>query len=142
MLLRGFTGWKACATIERKWWAVPTLQGKQDAPGHRRDACATIIFPAVSPPLDGGGLFYYFVEKLWSFAAMAPHGQTLDNFLDEFSRLSLEDQEMLLDLLKKRNIEQKRMRIVREVKEAQREYKKGLTKRGTVEDLMRDLESD
>jgi hypothetical protein len=49
---------------------------------------------------------------------------------------------MLLDLLKKRNIEQKRMRIVRDVKEAQREHKKGLTKRGTVEDLMRDLESD
>jgi len=73
---------------------------------------------------------------------MAPLGQTLDNFLDEFSRLSIEDQEMLLDLLKKRNIEQKRMRIVREVKEAQREYKKGLTKRGTVEDLMRDLGSD
>ena len=73
---------------------------------------------------------------------MASLGQSLDNFLDEFSRLSLEDQEMLLDLLKKRNIEQKRMRIVREVKEAQREYKKGLTKRGTVEDLMKDLESD
>ncbi|MDD2901400.1 MAG: hypothetical protein PHU44_03080 [Syntrophales bacterium] len=73
---------------------------------------------------------------------MAPLGQSLDNFLDEFSRLSIEDQEMLLDLLKKRNIEQKRMRIVREVKEAQREYKKGLTKRGTVEDLMRDLDSD
>jgi transcriptional regulator with AAA-type ATPase domain len=73
---------------------------------------------------------------------MPPLGLNLDNFLDEFSRLSLEDQEMLLDLLKKRNIEQKRMRIVREVKEAQREYKKGLTKRGTVEDLMKDLESD
>ncbi|MBI4794539.1 MAG: hypothetical protein HY790_01635 [Deltaproteobacteria bacterium] len=68
--------------------------------------------------------------------------QTINNFLDEFSRLSLEDQGMLLDILKKRNIEQKRMRIVREVKEAQREHKKGLTKRGTVEDLMRDLESD
>jgi transcriptional regulator with AAA-type ATPase domain len=73
---------------------------------------------------------------------MAPLGLTLDNFLDEFSRLPLEDQEMLLDLLKKRNIEQKRLRIVRDVKQAQREHKKGLTKRGTVEDLMRDLESD
>jgi len=73
---------------------------------------------------------------------MVPLGLTLDNFLDEFSRLPIEDQEMLLDLLKKRNIEQKRMRIVRDVKQAQREHKKGLTKRGTVEDLMRDLESD
>ena len=73
---------------------------------------------------------------------MSPLCLTLDSFLDEFSRLPIEDQEMLLDLLKKRNIEQKRMRIVRDVKEAQREHKKGLTKRGTVEDLMRDLESD
>ena len=73
---------------------------------------------------------------------MAPLGLTLDNFLDEFSRLPIEDQEMLLDLLKKRNIEQKRLRIAREVKEAQREHKKGLTKRGTVADLIKDLESD
>jgi hypothetical protein len=73
---------------------------------------------------------------------MAPLSQTLDNFLDEFSRLSIEDQEMLLGLLKKRNIEQKRLRIVREVREAQKELKKGLTKRGTVEDLIKDLESD
>jgi len=92
--------------------------------------------------LTDAGFFIILGEKLWSLQAMAPLGQTLDNFLDEFSRLSIEDQEMLLDLLKKRNIEQKRMRIVREVKEAQREYKKGLTKRGTVEDLMKDLESD
>jgi len=72
---------------------------------------------------------------------MAPPGLTLDNFLEEFSRLPIEDQEMLLDILKKRNIEQKRMRIAREVKEAQREHKKGLTKRGTIEDLIKDLES-
>ncbi len=66
----------------------------------------------------------------------------LDQILDEIASLSLDEQEMLLDLLKKRNVEQKRLRIVRDVKEAQREHKKGLTKRGTVEDLMRDLESD
>jgi hypothetical protein len=73
---------------------------------------------------------------------MAPLGLTLDNFLDEFSRLPIEDQEMLLDILKKRNIELKRLKVAREVKEAQREHKKGLTKRGTVEDLIKDLESD
>ena len=66
----------------------------------------------------------------------------LDQILDEIASLSLDDQEMLLDILKKRNVEQKRLRIAREVREAQREHKKGLTKRGTVEDLIRDLESD
>jgi CHASE3 domain sensor protein len=66
----------------------------------------------------------------------------LDQILDEIASLSLDEQEMLLDLLKKRNIEQKRLRIAREVREAQREHRKGLTKRGTVEDLIKDLESD
>jgi hypothetical protein len=66
----------------------------------------------------------------------------LDQILDAIASLSLDEQEMLIDILKKRHIEQKRQRIVREVREAQREHKKGLTKRGTVEDLMKDLKSD
>jgi hypothetical protein len=111
-------------------------------PARLRQDAGFLIFSPLQPGLTKPGFFIILVEKLWSFQAMAPLGQTLDNFLDEFSRLSIEDQEMLLGILKKRNIEQKRMRIVREVKEAQREHKKGLTKRGRVEDLMRDLESD
>jgi transcriptional regulator with AAA-type ATPase domain len=66
----------------------------------------------------------------------------LDQILDEIASLSLDEQEMLLDLLKKRHVELKRLRIAREVREAQREHKKGLTKRGTVDDLIKDLESD
>jgi hypothetical protein len=66
----------------------------------------------------------------------------LDQILDAIASLSLDEQEMLLDLLKKRHIEQKRLRIVREVREAQREHKRGLTKSGTIEDLIKDLESD
>jgi len=66
----------------------------------------------------------------------------LDQILDEIASLSLDEQEMLVDILKKRNIEQKRLRVAREVKEAQREHKKGLTQRGTIEDLIKDLESD
>jgi hypothetical protein len=65
-----------------------------------------------------------------------------DHFLDEFSHLTIEDQEILLDILRKRNIEQKRMRIVREVREAQSEYRQGLTRKGTVQDLIKDLESE
>jgi hypothetical protein len=66
----------------------------------------------------------------------------LDQILDKIASLSLDEQELLLDILKKRSIEQKRLRVAREVKEAQREHRKGLTKRGTVEELMKDLESD
>ena len=66
----------------------------------------------------------------------------LDQILDEIASLSVDEQEVLLDILKKRHIEQKRLRLAREVREAQREHRKGLTKRGKVEDLMQDLESD
>ena len=66
----------------------------------------------------------------------------LDQILDEIASLSLDEQEMLIAILKKRNVEQKRLRVAREVKEARREHKKGLTKRGTIDDLIKDLESD
>jgi hypothetical protein len=66
----------------------------------------------------------------------------LDQILDEIASLSLDEQEMLIEILKKRHIEQKRLRIAREVREAQREHKQGLTTRGPVEDLIKDLESD
>jgi hypothetical protein len=66
----------------------------------------------------------------------------LDQILDKIGSLSLDEQEMLLDILKKRHIEQKRLRLAREVREAQKEHKKGLTRRGTIDDLMKDLESD
>jgi hypothetical protein len=91
--------------------------------------------PYPSPPAGGRG------DKRKELLANAI-GLSLDNFLDEFFRLPIEDQKMLLDILKKRNIELKRLKIAREVKEAQREHKKGLTKRGMVEDLIKDLESD
>ena len=35
----------------------------------------------------------------------------LDQILDEIASLSLDEQEMLVDILKKRNIEQKRLRV-------------------------------
>ena len=42
---------------------------------------------------------------------------TFNHFIEEFSRLPLEDQEMLLDILKKRTIEQKRTRVARAITE-------------------------
>jgi len=46
MILSGFTGWK------------PVPPGESGTPPvHRLKTCATINFLAVSPPLDGGGLF-------------------------------------------------------------------------------------
>ncbi|MGO9621409.1 MAG: hypothetical protein ACLPT6_08405 [Desulfobaccales bacterium] len=66
----------------------------------------------------------------------------LDQILDEIASMSLEDQEMLLNIVKKRHIGKKREQILRDSRESMRSYKKGLAKKGTVEDLMKDLESD
>jgi hypothetical protein len=66
----------------------------------------------------------------------------LDQILDEIASLSLEDQELLLNIVKKRHIEKKREQILRDSRETMRAYKKGLAKKGTVDDLMKDLESD
>lgn len=66
----------------------------------------------------------------------------LDHILDEIASLSLDEQEMLLSIAKKRHIERKRERLLRDSRETMRAYKKGLAKTGTVEDLIKDLESD
>lgn len=66
----------------------------------------------------------------------------LDHLLDEIASLSLDDQEILLNIAKKRHIERKREQILRDSRETMRAYKKGLAKTRTVEDLIKDLESD
>jgi DNA-binding NtrC family response regulator len=62
--------------------------------------------------------------------------------LDSIASLSLDEQEMLLTIIKQRHIERKREQILRDSRETMRAYKKGLVKTGTVEDLIKDLESD
>jgi hypothetical protein len=48
-------------------------------------------------------------------------------------------QEDLIDLIRRRLIEQKRDRLALSVQEAKAEYAQGKTKKGTVQDLMNDL---
>jgi len=66
----------------------------------------------------------------------------LDQILDEIASLSLDEQDMLINIIRKRQIERKREQILRDSRETMRAYKKGLAKRGTVDDLLKDLESD
>ena len=66
----------------------------------------------------------------------------LDHILDAIASLSLDEEEMLINIAKKRHIERKREQILRDSRETMRAYKKGLAKRGTVDDLLMDLESD
>jgi hypothetical protein len=66
----------------------------------------------------------------------------LDQILDEIASLSLEAQEILLNIVRQRHTERKREQILRDSRKTMRAYRKGMVKKGTVDDLMKDLESD
>ncbi len=66
----------------------------------------------------------------------------LDQILDEIASLSLDEQEMVLNIARKQHLERKREQIFKDSQETLRAYKKGLAKKGTVDDLIRDLERD
>lgn len=66
----------------------------------------------------------------------------LDQILDKIASLSLDDEEMLLHIIRQRHIERKRDQILKDSRETMRAYNKGLVKRGSVSELMKDLESD
>lgn len=66
----------------------------------------------------------------------------LDQILDEIGALSLDDQEMLIHIIKQRHIERKREQILKDSRETLRAYQNGLAKSGTVDDLLKDLKSD
>jgi len=73
---------------------------------------------------------------------MEPDQSPLDQILDEIASLSLDEQEMLLNIVKQRHIERKREQILRDSRETMRAYNKGLAREGTVADLLKDLDSD
>jgi adenylate kinase family enzyme len=67
---------------------------------------------------------------------------SLDQMLDNVSRLPVDEQLMLAEIIKKRIIEQRRKKLADSVKESIEEYKNGLTKTGTIDDLIKDLENE
>jgi transcriptional regulator with AAA-type ATPase domain len=66
----------------------------------------------------------------------------IDHVLDEIENLSLEDQEMILEMLQKRIIEQKRDEIVSLCKAGVTAYKQGQSRSGSVEKLFKEIEDD
>lgn len=63
-------------------------------------------------------------------------------FIDYFSHLKYEEKEVAFDLIKNQMAATERKRLVKRVKEADRNYKKGNYKKGTIADLYADLEHD
>ena len=66
----------------------------------------------------------------------------LNNLLDEFQKLPLDDKEYLADIMLKQIREMKRESLVIRVSEARENYNQGKYKSGKLKDLMEDLEND
>jgi len=54
--------------------------------------------------------------------------------------LPLEEQEMLVDLIRYRLVEQRREEIAANIARSREEYRQGQVRRGTVDDLMAELD--
>ena len=59
--------------------------------------------------------------------------------LESVEQLSVEDQEALIDLVRRRLVERRRAEIATNIVKAQEEYKTGQVFRGTVDELMTEL---
>ena len=68
-----------------------------------------------------------------------PQVSKLNQVLESIEVLPVEDQEMLLGLLNKRLIERRRDEIAQNIKQAQEDYDKGKLFRGSVNDVIAEL---
>ena len=67
---------------------------------------------------------------------------TVNNLIDEFIHLTLDDKVYAAEVIRKQLIEAKREAIAKRAKTAMAGFRKKVTKSGTVKELYRDLESD
>lgn len=64
---------------------------------------------------------------------------SFQNVIETVESLSFSDQWLLIELVRKRLIEQRRAELVAEVAEARQAYQQGDVRRGSVADLMKEL---
>jgi len=64
---------------------------------------------------------------------------SFDEILDMIDTLSLEEQDVLLDIVRRRQVEQRRREIAKSIAQAKDEYKAGKVFRGTVDEIMTEL---
>ena len=67
---------------------------------------------------------------------------TVNNLIEEFIQLPLDDKEYATEVIKKQLIEAKREAIAKRAKTAMAGFRKKTTKSGTVKELYKDMESD
>ena len=72
---------------------------------------------------------------------MAVETPTLQIAIDVVEQLSEEDQAYLIDIIYRRLVEKRREELVQEVAEARESYRIGQARRGSIDELMAELES-
>lgn len=65
-----------------------------------------------------------------------------NQILEEVDTMPLEEQEMIIEILRNRYREKRREEILENAKKTLEEHRKGLTSKGTVADLIKELEQD
>ena len=68
-----------------------------------------------------------------------PKIQPFGEVLEGIEALSLEDQEILIDILQRRIIERRREELVRDIQQAQQEFQAGECRPATPEELMNEI---
>jgi hypothetical protein len=66
----------------------------------------------------------------------------INRVIEDFNSLLLPEKEYALEIIRKMTIEQKREALAKRIKQAELNYKKGKVKKGSVKDLLKDLDSD
>ena len=66
---------------------------------------------------------------------------TFDEALDTVESLPPDDQLLLVDVIRRRLTDYRRRRLVAEVAEAEAAYERGEVRRGSIDDLMRELDA-
>lgn len=66
----------------------------------------------------------------------------INNVLEEFDSLTIEEQEVVVDIEKKRLIERKRELLVKNVIEAEEEFASGKMKSQSVDDIMKAIDDE
>ena len=67
---------------------------------------------------------------------------SFQELIESVEALSIEDREMLVGIISKRIIEQRREDLVADLEESLEAYRRGEVRIGTVDDLMKDLKED
>lgn len=65
---------------------------------------------------------------------------SFQELIESIEALPIDDQELLVEIIRKHLTQQRRARLLDEISEALNDYEKGEVRRGTVADLMRTLE--